>query len=255
MLSGSWSSDGNSIAAPSPRSSASRVARARRSRSSSSSWSTTASSAAARPRRSTTAASRSSPRPSSSPPPRPPLVGDDPFALEAIEERLEDVDGEAAGKAALDAALHDWIGKRLGVPLWRLLGLSPEAPAHLVHDRDRLARRHARPRAASARVPRPQDQGRRRRGPRAPGGGARGVGRAAAGGRQRGLDARVRARADARADPARRRVRRAALPGRRPGLVPRPARAAAHACRSSSTRAARTCATWHRRPPTPTGST
>jgi L-alanine-DL-glutamate epimerase-like enolase superfamily enzyme len=58
----------------------------------------------------------------------PPLVGDDPFALEAIEERLEDVDGQAAGKAALDAALHDWIGKRLGVPLWRLLGLSPEAP-------------------------------------------------------------------------------------------------------------------------------
>jgi L-Ala-D/L-Glu epimerase len=57
-----------------------------------------------------------------------PLLGDDPFALEAIEERLEDVDGEAAGKAALDAALHDWIGKRLGVPLWRLLGLSPEAP-------------------------------------------------------------------------------------------------------------------------------
>jgi L-alanine-DL-glutamate epimerase-like enolase superfamily enzyme len=58
----------------------------------------------------------------------PPLVGEDPFALEAIEERLEDVDGEAAGKAALDAALHDWIGQRLGVPLWRLLGLSPEAP-------------------------------------------------------------------------------------------------------------------------------
>ena len=57
----------------------------------------------------------------------PPLVGDDPFALEAIEERLEDVDGEAAGKAALDAALHDWIGHRLDVPLWRLLGLSPEA--------------------------------------------------------------------------------------------------------------------------------
>ena len=58
----------------------------------------------------------------------PPLVGDDPFALEEIEERLEDVDGEAAGKAALDGALHDWIGRRLGVPLWRLLGLSPDAP-------------------------------------------------------------------------------------------------------------------------------
>jgi L-Ala-D/L-Glu epimerase len=58
----------------------------------------------------------------------PPLIGDDPFALEEIEERLEDVGGEAAGKAALDAALHDWIGQRLGVPLWRLLGLSPGAP-------------------------------------------------------------------------------------------------------------------------------
>ncbi len=58
----------------------------------------------------------------------PPLVGDDPFALEAIEDRLEDVEGEAAGKAALDAALHDWIGQKLGVPVWRLLGLSPEAP-------------------------------------------------------------------------------------------------------------------------------
>jgi L-alanine-DL-glutamate epimerase-like enolase superfamily enzyme len=58
----------------------------------------------------------------------PPLIGDDPFALEDIEERLEDVDGLSGGKAALDGALHDWIGKRLGVPLWRLLGLSPRAP-------------------------------------------------------------------------------------------------------------------------------
>ena len=55
-------------------------------------------------------------------------MGDDPFALEDIEARLADVEGEAAGKAALDAALHDWIGHRLGVPLWRLLGLSPTAP-------------------------------------------------------------------------------------------------------------------------------
>jgi L-alanine-DL-glutamate epimerase-like enolase superfamily enzyme len=80
----------------------------------------------------------------------PPLLGDDPFALEAIEERLEDVDGEAAGKAALDAALHDWIGQRLGVPVWRLLGLSPEAPPTSftigidslegTHDRARRAR-------------------------------------------------------------------------------------------------------------------
>jgi L-Ala-D/L-Glu epimerase len=58
----------------------------------------------------------------------PAMAGDDPFALEAIGQRVEDVDGQAAGKAALDAALHDWIGKRLGLPVWRLLGLSPEAP-------------------------------------------------------------------------------------------------------------------------------
>jgi L-Ala-D/L-Glu epimerase len=58
----------------------------------------------------------------------PALAGDDPFALEAIGQRLEDVDGQAAGKAALDSALHDWLGKRLNLPVWRLLGLSPEAP-------------------------------------------------------------------------------------------------------------------------------
>ena len=52
--------------------------------------------------------------------------GDDPFALEEIA-RLG-LDGDAAGRAALDAALHDWVGRRLGVPVWRLLGLSPEAP-------------------------------------------------------------------------------------------------------------------------------
>jgi L-Ala-D/L-Glu epimerase len=58
----------------------------------------------------------------------PVLASDDPFALETIGRRLEDVDGEAAAKAALDAALHDWIGKRLRLPVWRLLGLAPEAP-------------------------------------------------------------------------------------------------------------------------------
>jgi L-Ala-D/L-Glu epimerase len=53
----------------------------------------------------------------------------DPFALERIGARLADREGEAAAKAALDAALHDWIGRRLGVPVWRLLGLSPsDAP-------------------------------------------------------------------------------------------------------------------------------
>ncbi|HEY6780732.1 MAG TPA: dipeptide epimerase, partial [Thermoleophilaceae bacterium] len=56
------------------------------------------------------------------------LNGLEPFALERIGARLADRDGEAAAKAALDGALHDWVGKRLGVPVWRLLGLAPVAP-------------------------------------------------------------------------------------------------------------------------------
>jgi L-Ala-D/L-Glu epimerase len=49
----------------------------------------------------------------------------DPFAL---EENLSPAGGDAAGRSALDAALHDWVGRRLGVPVWRLLGLSRVAP-------------------------------------------------------------------------------------------------------------------------------
>ena len=50
---------------------------------------------------------------------------DDPFE---IEEILRPLSGDAAGRSALDAALHDWVGRRLGVPVWRLLGLSRKAP-------------------------------------------------------------------------------------------------------------------------------
>jgi len=53
----------------------------------------------------------------------PGLVGGDPWALEAIAARFLARPGEQAGKCALDGALHDWIGKRLGLPVWRLLGL------------------------------------------------------------------------------------------------------------------------------------
>jgi L-Ala-D/L-Glu epimerase len=52
-------------------------------------------------------------------------LGDDPFALEQL---LGGPAGDAAGRSALDAALHDWIGRRLGEPVWRLLGLSRETP-------------------------------------------------------------------------------------------------------------------------------
>lgn len=55
-----------------------------------------------------------------------PLIGDDPFQIESIMGRIEGrIRGNPAAKAALDLALHDIVGKRLGVPLWRLLGLDP----------------------------------------------------------------------------------------------------------------------------------
>src|SRR5437016_5627220 len=46
-----------------------------------------------------------------------PHLGEDPFALDAIERRLHDVlRGHGAAHAAIEMALHDWIGKRLGQP-------------------------------------------------------------------------------------------------------------------------------------------
>src|SRR5262245_18348036 len=56
------------------------------------------------------------------------LVGDDPFALEDIGERLGAIPGEQAAKSALDAALHDLQGKLLGIPAFRLLGLPRTGP-------------------------------------------------------------------------------------------------------------------------------
>ncbi|HEY3550497.1 MAG TPA: dipeptide epimerase [Gaiellaceae bacterium] len=54
------------------------------------------------------------------------LLGDDPFALEEVMERLPA--HQFAARAALDAALHDLQGKLLGQPVWRLLGLRRAGP-------------------------------------------------------------------------------------------------------------------------------
>ena len=51
----------------------------------------------------------------------------DPFDLEAAEARWEHVVPKNwAARAALSAALHDLVGKKLGQPLWRLWGLDPK---------------------------------------------------------------------------------------------------------------------------------
>jgi L-alanine-DL-glutamate epimerase-like enolase superfamily enzyme len=50
----------------------------------------------------------------------------DPFQLEAMLPAIDALaPGNAAAKAAVDLALHDWIGKKLGAPWFRLWGLDP----------------------------------------------------------------------------------------------------------------------------------
>ena len=51
----------------------------------------------------------------------------DPFMLEDILSYVDGLsEGDSAAKAAIDIALHDLVGKLLGQPYWRLLGLDPE---------------------------------------------------------------------------------------------------------------------------------
>ena len=54
----------------------------------------------------------------------------DPWRLESfLGDAFRGLEGQYAARAALDIALHDWAGKRLGIPVYRLLGLDPaEAP-------------------------------------------------------------------------------------------------------------------------------
>ncbi|HYU01151.1 MAG TPA: dipeptide epimerase [Gemmatimonadales bacterium] len=55
-----------------------------------------------------------------------PYLPKDPFDLEAAEARFAQVvPKNGAARAAVSAALHDLVGKRLGQPLWRLWGLDP----------------------------------------------------------------------------------------------------------------------------------
>ena len=50
----------------------------------------------------------------------------DPFDLEAAEARFAQlIPKNGAARAALSGALHDLVGKRLGVPLYKLWGLDP----------------------------------------------------------------------------------------------------------------------------------
>ena len=52
-----------------------------------------------------------------------PDLGDDPFDMDAVLARRPP--GSRAARAAIDEALHDLWGKKLGEPLYKLLGLNP----------------------------------------------------------------------------------------------------------------------------------
>jgi L-alanine-DL-glutamate epimerase-like enolase superfamily enzyme len=52
-----------------------------------------------------------------------PPLGDDPFQIEEILAALPS--GSQAARTAVDVALHDLMGQKLGIPLYRLFGLNP----------------------------------------------------------------------------------------------------------------------------------
>ena len=58
------------------------------------------------------------------------VLAGDPWRLETLlAEAFRPLEGQYAARAALDIALHDWTGKKLGIPVYRLLGLDPaDAP-------------------------------------------------------------------------------------------------------------------------------
>jgi L-alanine-DL-glutamate epimerase-like enolase superfamily enzyme len=54
-------------------------------------------------------------------------LGDDPMLIEDIGAAMErTLGGNMSARAAVDMALYDLMGQRLGVPLYQLLGLNPE---------------------------------------------------------------------------------------------------------------------------------
>jgi L-alanine-DL-glutamate epimerase-like enolase superfamily enzyme len=54
------------------------------------------------------------------------ILAADPWRLETLlDESFRLLEGQYAARAALDIALHDWTGKKLGIPVYRLLGLDP----------------------------------------------------------------------------------------------------------------------------------
>jgi L-alanine-DL-glutamate epimerase-like enolase superfamily enzyme len=57
---------------------------------------------------------------------KPTVEACDPFALESLEAQMNAaLKNNGSVKSAISAAAHDLVGKRLGIPLWKLWGLDP----------------------------------------------------------------------------------------------------------------------------------
>ncbi|MCC7272841.1 MAG: mandelate racemase/muconate lactonizing enzyme family protein [Alphaproteobacteria bacterium] len=53
----------------------------------------------------------------------PAIIGADPFSIRDVWRRMDGVvNGQLPAKGAVDIALHDLIGRALGIPVWRYLG-------------------------------------------------------------------------------------------------------------------------------------
>ena len=94
----------------------------------------------------------------------------DPFDLEGTEERwATSLRRNPSARAALSSALHDLVGKRLGIPVWKLWGLDPaSAPrSTFTIGLDTPEKVKAKVLEAEA-VSHPQDQARHRSGRRDP---------------------------------------------------------------------------------------
>ena len=120
------------------------------------------------------------------------LLGEDLRDLEGIARRLRAWDGPQGAKMALDGAAHDWVGRRYGLPVWRLLGLDGVGPPTsftigIATVEETVARVRRAPGFAVL-----QGQGGRARRPRTAGRDPRRHRRPDADRRQRGLDVRRR---------------------------------------------------------------
>lgn len=51
---------------------------------------------------------------------------DSPFSIDEILQYVDSIGvGNNSAKCAVDIALHDWVGKKLNIPLWKMWGVNP----------------------------------------------------------------------------------------------------------------------------------